>query len=456
LGIYYRLDIQPDSDANVTNTVLAALTNSAISGILAVFTWDNLSFTSSTNPPAGTNDFHLLDDVFGTVEQWNANPTNLPKTIQLGINPGFHTPPWVLSNLMSCDAMFMTNPAGSIVNSNGQGLVLVGVDTNKVTNACGCANFLVAEGDHPKVSPLPLPWNAFYKNAWGCFIRDVAGKYGTNPLMVSITVAGPTSSSSEMILPNESNDVTNFLKWNPLFALEFPDHPEFTNSDAVFIKEWEDAIDLFGGAFSNLTLVVTTGSGLPNFLDTNGAPYTNNYSVPPGFCPMCANTNTLTNMMDCAAETTILAYFADPRHGGNNAKAVQEDGLRASGIHSHPLGGGDLDSYGIKWLAQSTASGFSPLPGTSNTVSRVFGGLQVGGGGTITLNTDTAGCPVLGGGCTDISGHLSLSRQPDPATSTRDSLRRGIYRPFYAPHPPAGFSQSALLRTGQFPPTGAS
>jgi hypothetical protein len=135
LGIYYRLDIQPDSDANVTNTVLAALTNSAISGILAVFTWDNLSFTSSTNPPAGTNDFHLLDDVFGTVEQWNANPTNLPKTIQLGINPGFHTPPWVLSNLMSCDAMFMTNPAGSIVNSNGQGLVLVGVDTNKVTNA---------------------------------------------------------------------------------------------------------------------------------------------------------------------------------------------------------------------------------------------------------------------------------------------------------------------------------
>ncbi len=167
----------------------------------------------------------------------------------------------------------------------------------------------------------------------------------------------------------------------------------------MFINEWEDAIDLFSGAFSNLTLVVTTGSGLPDFLDTNGVPYTN-YSVPPGFCPMCAETNNTTNMMDCAAETTILAYFADPQHGGNNAKSVQENGLRASGIHIHALGGGDLDSHGIKWLAQNTTSGYSPLPGTTNVVSRLLGGLQVGGGGTITQNTETAGCPQIGG-CTN-------------------------------------------------------
>ena len=408
LGIYYRLTIQPDTNSNVSNTVTAALTNTAISGILAVFTWDNLSYTSSNNPLAGTNNWQLLDDVFDTVAQWNANhPTNLPKNIQLGINPGFHTPTWVLSNLVSCDAMFKTNAAGSIVNSNlinsnQTWLTLVGVDTNKVTTNCGCAMFYETESKiRPQLLPLPLPWNQFYKNAWADFIRAVAGKYGDNPLLVSITVAGPTSSSSEMILPNEKNDPTNYLKWNPLFALEFPSHPEYTNTDAVFITEWENAIDLFGAAFSNITLVVTTGSGLPDFNGTNNLPV-GNYTVPPGFCPMCADTNNMSTMMDCAAETTILAYFVDPQHGGHNAKAVQEDGLRASAVHLHPLGDGDLDSHGIKWLAQATASGSSPLPGTSNVVSRVLGGLQLGDGGSITQNPDTAGCPQIGNNCTNI------------------------------------------------------
>jgi hypothetical protein len=65
LGIYYRMVIQPEKDADVTNSVMAALTNSAISGILAVFAWSDVSHTSSTNSPlVGTNDFHLLDAVF--------------------------------------------------------------------------------------------------------------------------------------------------------------------------------------------------------------------------------------------------------------------------------------------------------------------------------------------------------------------------------------------------------
>lgn len=410
LGIYYRLVIQPDTDVNVTNTVTAALTNSAISGILAVFGWDTLNPinpSSRTNLLFGTNDFHLLDDVFGTVGQWNAaHSTNLPKNIQLGINPGFNTPTWLISNLLSCDAMFLTNSQGSIVNSNANGLALVGVDTSRVTNTCGCAGFLESESKgNPRILQLPLPWNQSYKTAWSNFIQAVAEKYGTNPLLVSITVAGPTASSSEMILPNETNDTTNYLKWNPLFALEFPKLPQYTNSDAIFIKQWEDAIDLFGGAFSNLTLVVTTGSGLPNFLDAHDKP-DGNYSIPLGFSPDCGSTNSgaEANIMDCAAETTILAYFADPRHGGRNAKAVQADGLRASGVHYK----GDLGSHGIKWLAQATAGGPTPLAGTSNVVSRLIGGLQVGDGAVITQNPDTVGCPRLGGGCSNIFAEQAI------------------------------------------------
>lgn len=404
VGIYARPDIDgcvnnPGQDTStdecLSNQVAALLSNPAISGISAFVNWSDLSMTSSTNSRAGTNDWSILDDIFGAVAQWNAlNPTNTPKTIQLGLQPGFHAPQWVFNNLTNCDPMFLTNLEGAIATNSQGTLVLVGVDPSKVTNTCGCAGFVESEDKaNPTVLPLPLPWNSFYTNAWAAFIHAVAGRYGANPFLVSLAVAGPTASSCEMILPNENNDPTNYLKWNPLFALAFPNDPSLTNSDTLFVQEWEEAIDLYGGVFSNLTLVVTTGTGLPNFLDTNGIPL-GNYSVPPGFTPDCAETN-LARIMDCAAETTILAYFANPQHGGNNAKATQESGLGAVAIHIHPLGGGDLDAHGIKWLAQNTTSGSAPLPGTSNVVSRVLGGLQFDN--SFSMNPQTEGCPQLGG-----------------------------------------------------------
>jgi hypothetical protein len=404
--------------ACVSNKITAVVTNCAISGVLAYLQWSDLCPSvpaGSTNSTVGTNDWAILDAIFGAVQQWNAaNPTNIPKTIQLEILPGFKTPQWVFNNMTSCDAMFLTNSQGSIVNTNPLGqLVLVGVNTNNVTSTCGCATFLESENHtNQPLRLLPLPWNSYYKQSWKSYIQAVAARYGTNPLLVSVNVAGPTASSSEMILPNETNDTTNYLKWNPMLALEFPNDPSITNSDMKFIKEWEDAIDVFGNAFSNLTLIVTTGSGLPNFLMTNGLPYTN-YSVLPGFCPDCAlsDTNAQANIMDCAAETTILAYFADPQHGGNNAKATQADGLSANAIHVNPLGGGDLGAHGIKWLAQNTTSGNAPLPGTTNIVSRVLGGLQIGapgGGAIITQNPDTTGCNLRGGGCTNISPEQAI------------------------------------------------
>jgi len=412
VGIYDRLVIQGGTDTQISNNIAAALANPAISGILAAMQWSDLNPTSSTNSLVGTNDWRTLDDLFNDVEQWNAaNPTNPPKTIQLTISAGFHSPPWVFGNLISCDAMFLTNSQGSIVTTNSQGnLVLIGVNATNVMTNCGYASFLQSE-DHanPTVLPLPLPWNPFYKKAWTSFIQAVSGRYGTNTLLVSIDVAGPTASSSEIILPNEINDTTNYLKWNPIFALEFPGDPNRTNSDTVFIQEWEDAIDMFGHAFTNLTLVVATGSGLPNFLMTNGAPYPN-YTVPPGFSPDCCDTNNLARLMDCAAETTILAYFLNPQHGGNNAKAIQEDGFSASGVNE-TFRDGDLGSHAIKWLAENTATGKAPLPGSTNVVSRALGGLQMGGhGGTaiITQNPDIEGCSLPGGGCTNISPEQAI------------------------------------------------
>jgi hypothetical protein len=396
LGIYAIPDIDgcvsnPNAATNpatggcISNNILALLGNPAISGIAAFVRWNDISLTIPTNSLTGTNEWNVLDDIFGAVAQWNAdNPGNIPKTIQLGLQPGFWTPQWVFNNLTPCDAMFITNSQGEII----------AVNPANVSSNCGCASFLnTGSQPNPTVMPLPLPWNNFYKNAFTAFVQAVAQRYGTNPLLVTVSVTGPTAYSAEMILPNERTDPVHFPRWNPLIVLEFPKQPQLTNSDMLFINQWKDAIDVFGAAFTNVTLCVTTGGGLPNFLDTNGVCFTN-YSVPPGFAPDCADTN-LAIIMDAAAEATILAYFADPHNGGENVKTSQADGLTASQINLHPLGGGDLGPYGVKWLAQSTSTGSAPLSGTSNVVSRVLGGLQLDS--AIAANPQLEGCNQPGG-----------------------------------------------------------
>ena len=90
----------------------------------------------------------------------------------------------------------------------------------------------------------------------------------------------------------------------------------YQNSDQAFIDEWDAAIDMFGQIFSGVTLVATTGNGLPNFNNSN-------YSIPAGFGADCPNPN-----MDCAAETTILSYFMEPTVGGANAKATPDQRAR--------------------------------------------------------------------------------------------------------------------------------
>jgi hypothetical protein len=196
---------------------LALLGNPAISGIAAFVRWNEISLTIPTNSLTGTNEWNVLDEIFGAVAQWNADhPGNIPKTIQLGLQPGFWTPQWVFNNLTPCDAMFITNSLGAII----------GVDPSNVSTNCGCASFLnTGSQPNPTVMPLPLPWNNFYKNSFTAFVQAVAQRYGTNPLLVTVSVTGPTAYSAEMVLPNERTDPVHFPQWNPLIALNSPSNP---------------------------------------------------------------------------------------------------------------------------------------------------------------------------------------------------------------------------------------
>jgi uncharacterized protein (TIGR03437 family) len=222
---------------------------------------------------------------------------------------------------------------------------------------------------------LPLPWNPLYKTSWNQFLTALAARYGSNAAFVSIAVAGPTASSAEMT--TASNDTapaqTQFGgiqpndMWSKLLAFHYAGMAAYQNTDQAFIDEWENAIDLYGQVFSGLTLVATTGGGLPRFGKTG-------FTIPAALSADCPDLR-----MDCAAVATILAYFMQPGVGGANAKATQTSGMEAARETNL-----DMGVTSVKRLSQLTAQLATPS-------AQVLGGAQ--------FNTSFSNFPV-GEGCT--------------------------------------------------------
>ena len=179
-----------------------------------------------------------------------------------------------------------------------------------------------------------------------------------------------------MILPDNANTPSQDqfggllpnAMWLKLLAFHFPGRPAYQRSDQAFIDEWEAAIDMYGEIFSGMTLVATTGAGLPNLAAMG-------FTVPSDFSSVCPHPN-----MDCAAETTILSYFEKLAVGGANAKAAQEDGMEASRVS---LGRFNLGVDGIKLVSRSTAQFTAPA-------AQFLGGAQFNS--SFTNFTLTEGC----------------------------------------------------------------
>jgi hypothetical protein len=249
-----------------------------------------------------------------------------------------------------------------------------------------------------------LAWNSVYENYWHTFLFALDHRIQQEPsgnAFVSISMAGPTASSTEMSLPSTKLQTPQFCTtglsllehqnlqdnwvcpgpqfdvptaWNLLFANFYGPDPEYQNTDLPFIESWDAEIDAYGQIFSGITLVLTPNTDpLPTFPNANSS-----LLVPaPGFVPDCGN-DPLTNpsgydqsdAMSCAAITQILNHFVNPFVGGFNAKSTQGNGMSAS------EGSIDLGDDGIKWLAATTASGQKPLPGTPFHMSRILGGTQ--------------------------------------------------------------------------------
>jgi len=413
-------------DQYLTNYFGYLLDNEAVSGLLLETEWQQLQPSdpgpNPLTPNSGSFYFNYLDDAFNAIKAWNkANPSKPPKTLQLGVSPGFNSPlnkqgsGWLLNYLSSCDGLFMSSTV---------------VLPNPALTGCGYTTIFFKSEDLPvEQLPLPMPWNPTYKAYWKAFLTALNQHIASNreyvSSFVSIGVGGPTASSTEIILPNGANNagmltlpgvsgsasVTVYTAWNCLLGNAYgvpgnclaPGYgagssSSYINSDRAFVEEWAAAIDMYGEVFSGVTLIVATGNGLPNFPVASN-PYLQN--APLAFGPDCGTSSTST--MDCAAETAIVAYFAGPPIGGANAKATAMAGLTARDLTVPTPASG---SERVKWLTYNTTDGPSVLysSGSSGTgsmvlVSRMLGGLQLAGKFSDTIPDAQGVSPMQTEGC---------------------------------------------------------
>ena len=346
--LLYGDNLPANVNPYLTSVYTGLLNNPAVSGLTLQIHWDTLN----PNPPTDAAPYFwdYVDDAFSAAQSWNtSNPSAPPKTVQLIVTPGFNSPQWLRDELKSCDPVFWK--------------------TSRRFLAIGCGKVTFTNyGEGGDSTELPLPWNSTYQQAWKTFLQAFAAQYNGNPSFVSIAVAGPTAASAEMILPHSDNeDQMQFVShggavmsyneiWKELLQLQYTD-PAYLGTDQAFIDAWDNAIDTYGEVFSDVTLVATTGSGLPKFLSTPGPfpPPTSPIDFTPS-CPPGGN-------MDCQAETTILEHFVQLSVGGSNAKATQTSGLEATRTVQDYLG-----VVAVRYLSQQTAG--------STETSQILGGAQ--------------------------------------------------------------------------------
>jgi hypothetical protein len=292
--------------------------------------------------PTDPYDWSLIDAAFCAAA--SASP---PRTITLIVRPGFYTPQWVLDqiNSNSCSGQFVFLSEPYYVPASP----LPPLPPNP-TPACHLAYFADQEGlsvpaGQSLYRPLPMPWDATYKNAWRGFLMALNARYGQNPAFVAISVAGPTAESTEILLPSGTQENK---EWSTLFQNQYSD-PRYWNSDQAFIDEWKNSIDMYGQVFNGVTLGITLAFDLLEF----PGPYT----LPPGGDVFCTDDPF---PMACGAISSIVSYFEQPGAGGRNGREFSNDGLHARS---------DFYDKRVKLIAESTA------PST-----RILGGYGFAGG----------------------------------------------------------------------------
>ena len=285
-------------DAILVDYFITFLNNPAISGFAAEIPWDELSCANPgpnpSSPASGAYNWATLDDLFTAVDRWDSShPFAPPKTIQLLVMPGFHSPLYIYNDIDrsvcgepgaepgagcgSCDLLFMTSPPEA------------------PSQFCGYTTlFWETESAPIQQELLPMPWNSVYQTDYQVFLTTLRQHIAQEPsssAFIAIAVAGPTASTVEMILPTSgdqtaanggnsqltlpngvptiSDGVNTMTAWNMLID-NFYQNKMYDHSDQPFVDAWDAAIDAYTQIFHGITLqLTTTTDALPDFLTPN-------------------------------------------------------------------------------------------------------------------------------------------------------------------------------------------
>jgi hypothetical protein len=178
----------------------ATYTNAAVDGIVIRTLWSNVQ------PAPDRFDWSFIDS---QVQAASASG----KKVILVVLPGAFAPQWALQGVQS-------------------------------------AQFVVGYGFVQGTSvTLPMPWDATYLNRWFAFVRVLGQRYDSNPAVVNVPAAGPTSISEEMSLPN---DPTAVAKWKQLgYTLQ------------KYEGAWQQTLAAYVQSFPTTQISLTFYPGLP-------------------------------------------------------------------------------------------------------------------------------------------------------------------------------------------------
>jgi hypothetical protein len=236
----------PDLHTYLQKIYKELLRNTSVAGLALGAHWCLIAITGD-----GVNDWSYLDEAF-------AAATNAKKNVQLLIIPGVDSPSWLFLGSQSCDPVIKAaspNPAYH--------------DCEWVT----CKTLPESVQHHDSMT-LPLPFSPTYAGWWKGFLKELNNQYGGNSkyssAFVSISVAGPVSVSSEMILPTTANhsqfedkpELPVDTGWEYLIDTIFPSTLPGSQGEyygiwgQAFIDAWKQTIPNYE-IFSGVTLTLT-------------------------------------------------------------------------------------------------------------------------------------------------------------------------------------------------------
>jgi hypothetical protein len=183
----------PSGENHYRNMNLQVIKNPFMSGVAVQINWRDLE------PIRGQPDWPKLDALFEAAESSR-------KWVYLQIFPGFFSPAWALEGAQTDLFKIQYGP------------------------------------EHGTVARLPMPWDPVYLERWFDLVRRLGQRYGASPAFRMIAVAGPTSVSVEMTLPNSP-----------------PAHQRWladSYTPAKYMGAWERALHVYAAAFPNQCISV--------------------------------------------------------------------------------------------------------------------------------------------------------------------------------------------------------